>query len=385
MDRVLPSFSPEKVSRNARLVIVLPGLGAGGSEHVVNLVANHWAHRGHDVTILTLEPPGTQPYYAFAQSIRIVRLGVPPQRASRVKAAWLAIQRIGRLRREIAGIKPDFVLSFLTRTNVLSLLATLGTGIPTIVSERNNPGVQPFGGLWKWLQKRLYPRAFGLVTMTRGALEFFPPEMRRRSWVIPNAVDLPSDWTNRRGGKILAAVGRLTHQKGFDLLMEAFSRIETSFPEWTLVIWGEGEDRAALEEKRKSLSLEGRVDMPGITAKPGQWVETADVFVLSSRYEGWGIVLLEAMAAGLPVISFNCQYGPSEMVADGEDGLLVPPDNVDALAEAMAKLLRDDALRQHFSERAAESAGRYTPQRVLAGWDEVLAETIAYRDQRVMA
>jgi glycosyltransferase involved in cell wall biosynthesis len=353
------------------VVIVLPGLGAGGSEHVVSLVANHWARLGFDLTIITLEPPEAKPYYDFVAAISIIRVGVPPKRASRLSAAWMVFQRIRRLRSAIRHVDPDFVLSFLTRTNVLALLSTIGTGIPVIVSERNNPEVQPFGRPWRWLQKALYPRAFGLVAMTAGAMEHFPKRTRRRSWIIPNAVDLPIDWKNKRGGGIVAAVGRLTHQKGFDILLDAFAKIESSFPEWRLVIWGDGEDRAKLEAQRRTLGLEDRVEMPGVTAKPGQWGETTDGCVLSSRYEGWGIVLLEAMAAGLPVISFDCKWGPATMITHGEDGWLVPPENADALAESLSRLLSDDVLRTGLAEKAAETAKRYSKERILEQWDGV--------------
>jgi glycosyltransferase involved in cell wall biosynthesis len=353
------------------VAILLPGLGAGGSEHVVNLVANHWAHLGFEVTIVTLETPDTKPYYDFAPGISILRVGVPPKRASRLTAAWLVFQRIRRIRRTIRLIKPDFVLSFLTRTNVVALISTLGTGIPVIVSERNNPEAQPFGIGWKWLQTMLYPRAFGLVAMTAGAMAHFPEKMRRRSWIIPNAVDLPADWACKRGEGIVTAVGRLTHQKGFDILLDAFAKIEGAFPGWRLVIWGEGEDREKLEKQRRMLGLEDRVEMPGVTAKPGQWIETADVFVLSSRYEGWGIVLLEAMAAGLPVVSFNCKWGPSAMITDGEDGLLVAPEDAEALAASLARILADVGLRTQLSSRAAETAKRYARDRILEQWDGV--------------
>src|SRR3546814_10544152 len=104
----------------------------------------------------------------------------------------------------------------------------------------------------------------------------------------------------------MAAVGRLVPQKGFDRLLDAFSRIATDHPDWTLVIWGEGPDRAALEEQRRRLGLDGRVEMPGVSKQPGVWIEQSDLFILSSRFEGWGLVLGEAMAAGLPVISFDC-------------------------------------------------------------------------------
>lgn len=222
----------------ARIAIVVPALGAGGTEHVVNLIANHWARAGHKVTLITLEPPNVTPYYEFDPAIAITGLGVPPQRSSKLQSGLLVLRRIQRLRSAIRRAKPHLVLSFLTRMNVLTLLAATGLTVPVIVSERNNPALQPFGPLWKWLQNRLYPRAFGLVTMTQGALDHFPAKMRRRAWVIANAVDLPAGWQKKRGKNILAAVGRLTHQKGFDLLLEAFSKIAETYPEWKLVIWG---------------------------------------------------------------------------------------------------------------------------------------------------
>ncbi|MEY9324704.1 glycosyltransferase family 4 protein [Sinorhizobium fredii] len=359
----------------ARITIIVPALGAGGTEHVVNLIANHWNSIGCTVTLITLEPSDAQPYYDFDPEIAVVRLGVPPRKASKLRSALLVLQRLRRLRSAIRRSRPDFVLSFLTRTNVLTLLATIGFAVPVVVSERNNPASQPFGPFWRWLQKNLYPRAFGLVTMTQGALDYFPSNIRRNGWVIANPVDLPPDWQNRRGKCILAAVGRLTHQKGFDLLLDAFSRIADAHPEWNLVIWGEGEDRHRLEALRDALGLQKRVNMPGITERPGLWIETADAFVLSSRYEGWGIVLLEAMAAGLPVVSFECDWGPRVMITAQSDGILVPREDVEALAKALDRILADRELREQLGARAAASAQRYTPDQILAEWD-VLASCV---------
>jgi glycosyltransferase involved in cell wall biosynthesis len=357
-------------------------LGAGGTEHIVNLVANHWNGMGGTVTLITLERPDAQPYYEFDPGIAIVRLGVPPRRASKLRSALLVYQRFRRLRSAIRRSRPDFVLSFLTRTNVLTLLAMIGSSVPVVVSERNNPASQPFGPFWRWLQTSLYPRAFGLVTMTQGALDHFPPSIRRKGWVIANPVDLPRDWQNRRGKSILAAVGRLTDQKGFDLLLEAFSRIAEAHPEWRLVIWGEGEERSSLQALRDALGLQQRVDMPGITERPGLWIETADAFVLSSRYEGWGIVLLEAMASGLPVVSFECDWGPRVMITHESDGILVPKEDVEALAKALDRLLADRELRERLGAAAAASAQRYMPGQILAEWD-VLASCVLKRASKM--
>lgn len=370
-------FRTEETNVGAlRITIVVPGLSAGGTEHVVNLIANHWKACGHSITIITFESPDSVPYYPFAREIEIVRLGVPPVKTSKLRSAGAIGLRVLRLRAALLRSNPDFVLSFLTRTNVMTLVAGFGMAFPIVVSERNNPAVQPFGKLWKWLQIRLYPRAFGLVTMTQGALDYFPLEARRRGWVIANAVDLPSSWSNCRGTNLLAAVGRLTHQKGFDLLLSAFALIAAKHPDWRLVIWGEGDDRKALEAQRDALGLNERVEMPGVTSRPGLWIETADMFVLSSRYEGWGIVLLEAMAAGLPVVSFECEWGPGTMVTHRVDGILVPRENVLALAKALDEMMSNATGREEMAAAAAVSARNYLPEHILARWDEVVSTAV---------
>jgi glycosyltransferase involved in cell wall biosynthesis len=371
------STEPHSRRHGDRIAIVIPGLSAGGTEHVVSLLANHWAASGYAVTIITFEAPEAIPYYTFCGDIRITRLGLPPGKTGRLASAIAVWRRIWRLRSAMRQADPVFVLSFLARTNVTTLIAMLGSSVPIAVSERNNPDAQPFGAVWKWLRGWLYPRAFCLVTMTQGALAYFPDDIRRNARVIPNAVDLPADWAERRTGRTLTAVGRLTHQKGFDLLLQAFAKIADQHPEWKLVIWGEGEERGRLQALCTTLGLKQRVEMPGVTSAPGRWIETADVFVLSSRYEGWGIVLLEAMAAGIPVVSFECKWGPGEMVTDRHDGILVEPENIDALADALDVVLRDCALRERLAKNAASSAKSYSQERVLRAWDDLVTSALA--------
>nr|WP_256753066.1 glycosyltransferase family 4 protein [Mesorhizobium sp. Mes31] len=372
-------------SRRPHVLIVLPGLGAGGTEHVVNVLANQWAARGWLVTLVTFEPPGPPPYYRFDPAVRIERLGLPQVKRSKLGAIVASARRIFLLRRALKRLAPDVTLSFLTRTNVMSLAASRGLGLSVVVSERNNPALQDVGPIWRFLRAKLYPSAFGLVTMTNGALNYFSPAMRKRSWVIPNPVDLPAAGKPRRGGNRLVAVGRLVPQKGFDLLLKAFANIRRDFPEWKLVIWGEGPDRAELEAERDRLGLHDCLEMPGITSQPGIWVETADAFVLSSRYEGWGIVLLEAMAAGLPVISFDCQWGPREMVENEKNGLLVESGNVDALAAGLRRLLGDENLRQRLGAAAGVSAARFTPEYVMQNWDQVIRAALASRGNKELS
>jgi glycosyltransferase involved in cell wall biosynthesis len=214
--------------------------------------------------------------------------------------------------------------------------------------------------------------------MTKGAMSFFPPSMRRRSWVIPNPVDLPSGARKPDGKEMtLAAVGRLVPQKGFDMLIDAFAAIADRHPEWTLVIWGEGPDRESLEAQRDKLGLGQRISLPGVSERPGSWLESADAFVLSSRFEGWGIVLLEALAWGLPCVSFDCEWGPAEMIENGVDGLLVPRENTQALGENLSKVMSDPELRRKLSTNAKLSTQRFSHDRVMAAWDQVIGTALA--------
>jgi glycosyltransferase involved in cell wall biosynthesis len=357
-----------------RLALVISALGAGGAERVIVTLANTWAARGWQVALITFEPPGTKPYYEVDPRVALRQLGVPSVGRPRRRAIRQGLRRVRALRQALRAASPDLVISFLAKINVLTLLASRGLAIPVVVSERNNPERQRFRGTWSWLRQRLYGTAWCVVTPSRGVLASFPPRIRRRGRVIPNPVDLTPAATPRRGAGRLVAVGRLVHQKGFDLLLPAFAKIAPDHPEWTLTIWGEGEQRAAHEALCARLGLAERVHLPGVTEQPGQWVEEADVFVLSSRYESFGNVITEAMVAGLPVIAFDCPWGPGDIIRDGEDGLLVPPEDVDALAAAMHRLIVDADLRRRLGEAAAHNVQRFARAAIIAQWDALVAE-----------
>jgi glycosyltransferase involved in cell wall biosynthesis len=332
---------------------VLAGLGAGGAERVVAQISARLAADGAQVTVIAFDRPGEPVFHVFDPRVRLERLGLPAAKR-RWSGALTSIARVRRLRQVLRPGEFDVAVSFLTKVNVLTLAASIGLGLPVIVSERNNPPRQPQHALWRQAVALLYRRAAAIVIQTDRARACLPLRERHRATVIRNPVTAPPVNARGQAGRECVAVGRLTEQKGFDLLIAAFALIAARFPDWRLVIWGEGPDRRHLERQVAACGLSDRVTLPGTSPAPGSWAETATMLVLSSRYEGSPNVLAEAMAAGIPVVATDCDFGPAELIGDERYGLLVPPDYPAALATGMAQLMADRELRDTLGKAGQE-------------------------------
>jgi glycosyltransferase involved in cell wall biosynthesis len=346
-----------------RVAFVLAGLQAGGAERVIALIAAHAVEQGWDVTVIAFDDPADPIYHPLHPAVTLRRLALPPQ-----GGAALSARRIAALRTALREGGFDVVVSFLTKINVVTLLASVGLHVPVIVSERNNPNRQDAHPLWNRGTALLYPRAAAVVVQTERGRRALPATARRNAVVIPNPIETRPLRERPPASRTLAAVGRLTRQKGFDLLLDAFARIEHDVPAWRLVIWGDGPERAALEGQRRALGLEGRVELPGWSATPRGWTDTASAFVLSSRYEGWPNALGEAMAASLPVVAFDCDFGPADLIADDVTGLLVAPEDISALSDALRRLLRDDALRGRLGPAGHDRVESFAATAVVEIW-----------------
>lgn len=374
----LPASTALRRGVTLHIALVIAGLSAGGAERVLSLIAGSWVERGHRITLIAFDAPTDPIFHAFDPRIELIRLNIPPT-TIRWPRAFAALRRYRALSRTLRRLKPDVTISFLTKINVLTLLAGLGNRRRLIVSERNNPRLQQADRTWTVLLARLLWRADAIVMQTEASLECLQGAARRRAHVIPNPILAEPIPGPSRLSPVIAATGRLTWQKGFDLLIDAFALIAPHHPHWILTIWGEGPDRAALEQRIASHGLSFRIRLPGTSRSPGEWLGQADAFVLSSRYEGFGNALGEAMAAGLPVVAFDCDYGPAEMIRHERDGLLVPAGDVAELAASLDRLLGDAALRTRLSGAARVSATRFEPNAIIARWDRlvegVMAET----------
>lgn len=338
-------------------------------------MANHWIAEGHRVSILTYEQPAVSSYYDLDKRIKVVRLDLEECRNSTMQGIWQTGRRVLALRQALRELCPDFAIAFLTRVNIATLLAAIGQRVPVIVSERNHPNRQHLNWFWRWLRDRTYGQAAAIVCQTVGARSCYPSSLQKGAVVIANPLRTIRKAEAPSTKRELVAVGRLTRQKGFDLLLRAFADIADDYPSWTLTIWGEGTERSNLENLCKELGLADKVRLPGVTAGHGDWVDQAGLFVLSSRYEGLPNVLLEAMAAGLPVVAYDCPLGPSELIDDGENGILVPPEDVSALASSLAALMANEALRERLARNAEGIAENYQLETIMAKWSDLLDAT----------
>lgn len=367
-----------------RITLVIASLQAGGAERVLSILASHWAGQGRQVTLITLASVDEDFYPLHPEVVRrgLDFMGISSHIVAAIKNNFM---RLKRLRKEISASQPDIVMSFVDKTNALTLAASVGLNVPVIASEHIDPRQHAIGAIWAGLRALLYPRAAAVVVLTEGV----------RSWaerivgpqavhVIPNPVPTSPAaypcWVDLlRSGPTIAAMGRLSPQKGFDLLLRAFKLCAKHYPEWSLIILGEGEERGRLEKLICELGIQSRVALPGCVSDPAKVLREVDLFVLASRYEGFPMALVEAMACKLAVISTDCPSGPREIIRDGVDGLLVPPNDIDALAAAMQHLMDHREERHRLGERAGEIVERFSIEKIIPLWDELFVRVTCGR------
>lgn len=392
-------------ARRRRFAFVIAHLGPGGAQRVVTNAANALADRGLDVHVVTTLddhadsydldprvrrhrrwPAGSGPRnrllggedslarstadsliqaagaYAFLrQPMRIGGFGVQLVRQTR----WL--------RAKIREIEPDAVLSFLTQTNILTLLATRGMPVRTLISERNDPRLQAHRRHIVLMRRLLYRWSDVVTANSRGAVdalgEFVPSH---KLAFLPNPLTLSDREAIAFAAPTMITVTRLVEQKGIDVLLQAAALAFQSLPDWRLAIVGDGPLRADLEALAAKLGIAERIDWIGQVDDPTPYLKAAQFFVLTSRFEGSPNALLEAMACGLPAIVSDSSPGPLELVGAEAAGLIVPVEDVRATADAIVKLAGDERLRAELGGAAAATTQVYRLESAMPIWLDLL-------------
>jgi glycosyltransferase involved in cell wall biosynthesis len=357
-----------------KLTFVIHALNSGGAERVLVEMANHWSEQGDEVSVITLDTVQTDAF-PFDRRVRRIGLGLMGQSHSPWQALRRTVARVRRLHDAIGETNPTWVISFTDKMNVLTLLASRRAPWNVVIAERNDPRRQWMGRGWEWLRRRTYPRCHTLVVQTEAVASHLRRLVRERPVVvIPNAVRRPTSVGDGERRSQIVAMGRLTAQKGFDLLLQAFAQIASSHRDWTLCILGRGEALGELTELAATLNIADRVEWAGWVEQPEPILRQASIFALSSRYEGFPNALLEAMACGLACVSFRCDSGPAEIIRDGVDGLLVPAEEVAGFAASLDRLMTDADQRQRLGENATRIFERFGTELFHRRWDEVLTE-----------
>jgi GalNAc-alpha-(1->4)-GalNAc-alpha-(1->3)-diNAcBac-PP-undecaprenol alpha-1,4-N-acetyl-D-galactosaminyltransferase len=361
------------VPRRVRICLAIHSLECGGAERVASTLVNEWARSGYETSVVTLAAAGSG-FYGLDP--RIDHRGLDAMRSSTnlVSATAANLSRLRRLRRQFKAIRPDVIVSFIDCMNVLVLMATAGLDIPVVVSERTDPRMSPIALPWRALRRLCYRRAAALVVQTPSVATWAHRLVSaRRVVAIPNPISHAYFPAARRArvsprSRRVVALGRLSQEKGFDILIEAFARVSLDHPEWSLVIGGEGPLAGRLREHADRTCCAERIQLAGLVRQPEALLAGSEIFVLSSRYEGFPNALLEGMACGCGVIATDCRSGPAEIINPGVDGVLVAVEHVEALAAALDALMTDEVGRRRLGTAAAAAAERFRPEGIARLW-----------------
>ena len=368
-----------RTSQSLRITIFVSSLKAGGAERVAVRLSGWLRDAGHQVCLLTLSNAESD-FYKCPDGVERKALDLLFPSSGPINALWNNLRRMFAVRAAIVSRRTEVAISLGDRSNILMLLALTQVQCRRIISERTDPIREPVSRWWALLRIVRYRTATLHVSQSKYVSEW----LKRRLPTLPcvvigNAADeLPAEagLFRRTEGKStdplhIIAIGRLTRQKGFDLLLSAFyqARILSSVS-IRMTIVGEGDERENLQKQLDALGISGSVHLIGNTADVPQMLHSADIFVLSSIWEGFPNVMIEAMVIGLPIIASRCQGGVEEILGEepGVFALEFAAGDIDGLARAIVRLAESAALREQLRKAARKRASDYSPKRVAEAW-----------------
>ena len=356
-------------SNKIKALFVIPNMGSGGAERVVSILSNQFVNSGHPVGIIYFLDRTSD--YVLSDSVERIYFCDTAEKKTGT------LSRIKEFRKLILGLSESCVpvlIPFHDTCLKYCVMSTALTRIPVIACERNNPFIKGNSALSKFKSGIAYRLSDMCVFQTDGAKQYYPASVKNKSRVINNPLDLSfiGNWRGTDSKKIIS-VGRLEAQKNQALLIDAFSDVVKSFPEYILDIYGEGSLREKLQDQIDILGLTGKVNLCGLTDKIGEVMSESRLFVLSSDYEGMSNALIEAMAAGVPVISTDHPCGGARaLINSGENGVLVPVGDRAALTSAIKGSLLDPSGDERKAKEALKIRDKLSAEATAEKWLEVI-------------
>lgn len=354
---------------------------SGGMERVLANKANYLTEHGYEVVIVTTDQRGLSPFFPLNEQIRCIDLGINYEENNGKSFANKLLHyplKQYRHKKRLAAVlkqeKPDITISMFC--NDASFITRINDGSKKVLEihfskfkrlQYNRKGMWRLADLWRSRQDEKTVKRFDKFVVLTEEDKGYWGDLPNIS-VIPNANTFSTSQTAALENKKVIAIGRYTHQKGFERLIEAWYILSPEFPDWKLDIIGNGEERDKLQNLIRAYRLEEQVALVNPTKSIDKVYLDASLLVLSSRYEGLPMVLLEAQTFGLPIVSFACKCGPKDIVTNGENGFLVEEGDVKGLARQMATVMGDEALRKRMGRKAKEASRRYAEDAVMAKW-----------------
>ncbi|MBU2975926.1 glycosyltransferase family 4 protein [Zobellia sp. B3R18] len=359
------------------IAFIIHSMSSGGAERVVSILSNELINN-YQVYIFTLT--NAPSFYKLNKQVVLVPgLNDMKPSANFISSLKLNYRLQNLIYENLKRYNIDACIAFMTSTNIISTLAARRAKVPVIISERNNPFAQKnnLNSFWHILRRYVYPVSDRLIVQTDRVAKFYEPFIHERKLiVIPNPInpDFKYDYEIQRKNIILN-VGSLENQKGQKILIEAFNKLQIN--DWELHIVGEGSKKKDLQHLIQKYNLEQRVFLLGRISKIDQLYSTSKIFAFSSRFEGFPNALLEAMHFGLPCISTDCPTGPSELIRNGENGFLIPVDDIDLLSKKMKLLIDNESLRMNLGEQAKSSVHSYSSDKIVKKWSITLEKLLS--------
>ena len=339
----------------------------GGVEKLVALQANHFRAQGHDVRIATRYRQHKPAAYPLEDGIRVMSFDWDIETTGLTKLSRFP-GFLFWIRQQVNAFDPDDILTNGLNVGVLAILGNASRRSRVVACDHNHFGNAT--AFWSFLRRFAYKDIRAVVSLTQEDLPRYRA-INARAVCIYNPVDLPDGQQGFARNRQVLAVGRHTLQKGFDLLLDAWARVREKHPDWSLTIVGEGEQTPKLQQQIRTLGIADSVNLHPFSDNISQYYLNSNLFVLSSRFEGFCLVMIEALSVGLPVVAFNCKTGPQEVLEQG-GGLLVEAENVAKLAGAICAFIEQPETWDALSQAGMKNAARFTNENYFASWDGLL-------------
>ena len=332
------------------IAFLVVNLGCGGVERTVSYLSRYFAEHGHNTSIICISG---EVFYDIDEKVNLINLNISAKSKGRLQRYKNILMRLAKVNKAIKQTKPDCLVCLDAEMLRYVRFQHKFGNFKLLTSERTNPLMQ--SEKQKIAKFKSYRNSDGIVFQSERARQCFPADIASKGVVIPNAVG--NDFvfkavTPSERRKAITAVGRLCDQKDYPTLVRAFDLVHKRHPDYTLEIFGEGSEKENILRMVNELNLSDSVVLKGVALDAVLHVASSSCYVMSSTYEGMPNSLMEALAVGTPSVSTDCAFGPSELIRNGENGILVPVGDVDALAAAICKMIEDKEFAKCCSEES---------------------------------